>query len=102
MASLGVNPHTISLVMDHIGATQGTVTGVVYGSSCDLQQPGAETRRGLLISTGDTAGASSRWRLDTRILSHADQVHRRHGRRTVQNQSRKPGPIQICDDLSAG
>jgi hypothetical protein len=30
MASLGVNPHTISLVLDHISATRGTVTGAVY------------------------------------------------------------------------
>lgn len=30
MASLGVNPHTISLVLDHISATKGTVTGAVY------------------------------------------------------------------------
>jgi hypothetical protein len=30
MASLGVNPHTISLVLDHISATKGTVTGTVY------------------------------------------------------------------------
>jgi hypothetical protein len=31
MASLGINPHTISLVLDHISATKGTVTGAVYG-----------------------------------------------------------------------
>ena len=30
MASLGVNPHTISLVLDHISATKSTVTGAVY------------------------------------------------------------------------
>ena len=30
MASLGVNPHTISLVLDHISVTKGTVTGAVY------------------------------------------------------------------------
>jgi integrase len=30
MASLGVNPHTISLVLDHISAIRGTVTGAVY------------------------------------------------------------------------
>lgn len=30
MASLGVYPHTISLVLDHISATKGTVTGAVY------------------------------------------------------------------------
>ncbi len=30
MASLGINPHTISLVLDHISATKGTVTGAVY------------------------------------------------------------------------
>jgi integrase len=30
MASLGINPNTISLVLDHISATKGTVTGAVY------------------------------------------------------------------------
>ena len=30
MASLGVYPHTISLVLDHISAAKGTVTGAVY------------------------------------------------------------------------
>ena len=30
MASLGVNPHTISLVLDHISVTKGTVTGAIY------------------------------------------------------------------------
>jgi integrase len=31
MAALGVNPHTISLVLDHIiSVTKGTVTGAVY------------------------------------------------------------------------
>ena len=30
MASLGVNPHTISLVLDHVSAIKGTVTGAVY------------------------------------------------------------------------
>ena len=30
MACLGINPHTISLVLDHISATKGTVTGAVY------------------------------------------------------------------------
>jgi hypothetical protein len=30
MAALGVNPRTISLVLDHISVTKGTVTGVVY------------------------------------------------------------------------
>ena len=30
MASLGINPHTISLVLDHISVTKGTVTGAVY------------------------------------------------------------------------
>jgi hypothetical protein len=30
MASLGVNPHTISLVLDHISATKRTVTGTIY------------------------------------------------------------------------
>ena len=30
MASLGVNPHTISLVLDHISASKGTITGAVY------------------------------------------------------------------------
>ena len=29
MASLGVNPHTISLVLDHISATKGTVTSAI-------------------------------------------------------------------------
>ena len=30
IASLGINPQTISLVLDHISATKGTVTGAVY------------------------------------------------------------------------
>ena len=30
MASLGTNPHTIGLVLDHISVTKGTVTGAVY------------------------------------------------------------------------
>src|SRR5690349_20528550 len=30
MASLGINPHTISLVLDHTSVTKGTVTGAVY------------------------------------------------------------------------
>ena len=30
MATLGINPHTISLVLDHISVTKGTVTGAVY------------------------------------------------------------------------
>ena len=30
MASLGVNPHTISLVLDHISVTKSTVTSAVY------------------------------------------------------------------------
>ncbi|MGI9568480.1 MAG: tyrosine-type recombinase/integrase, partial [Desulfobulbia bacterium] len=30
MASLEVNPHTISLVLDHVSVTKGTVTGAVY------------------------------------------------------------------------
>jgi hypothetical protein len=30
MASLGINQHTISLVLDHISVTKGTVTGAVY------------------------------------------------------------------------
>ena len=30
MAALGVNPHTISLVLDHVSVTKGTVTGTVY------------------------------------------------------------------------
>jgi hypothetical protein len=30
MASLGIKPHTISLVLDHISVTKGTVTGAVY------------------------------------------------------------------------
>jgi hypothetical protein len=33
MASLGVNPHTISLVLDHISATKGTVTGTVTSNT---------------------------------------------------------------------
>jgi hypothetical protein len=30
MASPGIDPHTISLVLDHVSATKGTVTGAVY------------------------------------------------------------------------
>ncbi len=30
MAELGVNPHSISLVLNHVSATKGTVTGKVY------------------------------------------------------------------------
>ena len=30
MAALGINPHTISLVLDHVSVTKGTVTGAVY------------------------------------------------------------------------
>ena len=30
MASLGINPHTISLVLEHVSVTKGTVTGAVY------------------------------------------------------------------------
>ena len=30
MASLGINPHTISLVLDRISVTKGTMTGAVY------------------------------------------------------------------------
>ncbi len=30
MAALGINPHTISHVLDHISITKGTVTGAVY------------------------------------------------------------------------
>jgi len=30
MAALGINPHTISLVLDHISASKGTITGAVY------------------------------------------------------------------------
>ena len=30
MASLGINPHTISLVLDHTSVSKGTVTGAVY------------------------------------------------------------------------
>ncbi len=30
MASLGISPHTISLVLDHVSVTKGTVTGAVY------------------------------------------------------------------------
>jgi integrase len=30
MATLGINPHTISLVLDHISVTKATVTGAVY------------------------------------------------------------------------
>ena len=30
MASLGVSPHAISQVLDHISVTEGTVTGAVY------------------------------------------------------------------------
>ena len=30
MAELGVSPHTISLVLNHVGARRGTVTGKVY------------------------------------------------------------------------
>ena len=30
MAALGVNPHTIALVLDHISTTKATVTGAVY------------------------------------------------------------------------
>jgi hypothetical protein len=33
MASLGVNPHTISLVLEHISATKGTVTGTVTSNT---------------------------------------------------------------------
>jgi len=42
MASLGVNPHTISLVLDHISATKGTVTSAVYVKySFDREKRGA-------------------------------------------------------------
>jgi integrase len=34
MAALGINPHTISLVLDHISATKGTVTCAVYVKYC--------------------------------------------------------------------
>jgi hypothetical protein len=30
MAELGVSPHTISLVLNHVSARRGTVTGKVY------------------------------------------------------------------------
>jgi len=30
MAALGINPHTISLVLDHVSVTKGTITGAVY------------------------------------------------------------------------
>jgi integrase len=30
MAELGVNPHTISLVLNHVSAVKGTITGAVY------------------------------------------------------------------------
>ncbi len=30
MASLGINPYTISLVLDHVSVSKGTVTGAVY------------------------------------------------------------------------
>ena len=30
MAELGVNPHTISLVLNHISARNGTITSAVY------------------------------------------------------------------------
>ena len=30
MAELGVNPHTISLVLNHISAQKGTITSAVY------------------------------------------------------------------------
>jgi len=30
MAELGVNPHTVSLVLNHVSVRRGTVTGKVY------------------------------------------------------------------------
>ncbi len=45
MASLGINPHTISLVLDHISVTKGTVTGAVYVKySFDREKRGALER----------------------------------------------------------
>ena len=38
IASLGINPHTISLVLDHTSATKGTVTGAVYEYSFDREK----------------------------------------------------------------
>lgn len=39
MASLEINPHTISLVLDHTSVTKGTVTGAVYNKySYDRQK----------------------------------------------------------------
>ncbi|MGE0055335.1 MAG: tyrosine-type recombinase/integrase [Hyphomicrobium sp.] len=57
MASLGVNPHTISLVLDHISATKGTVTSAVYVKySFDREKRDALERwtthlEGLIIRT---------------------------------------------------
>jgi phosphoserine phosphatase len=30
MAELGINPHTISMILNHVSARQGTITNKVY------------------------------------------------------------------------
>jgi hypothetical protein len=30
MAELGINPHTISMILNHVSARQGTITSKVY------------------------------------------------------------------------
>ena len=30
MAEMGISPHTISLVLNHVSARKGTITGAVY------------------------------------------------------------------------
>ena len=58
MASLGVNPHTISLVLDHISATKGTVTGAVYVKySFDREKRDALERWATHLETLTTRGA---------------------------------------------
>ena len=53
MASLGVNPHTISLVLDRISVTKGTVTSAVYVKySFDREKRDALERWATRISTG--------------------------------------------------
>ena len=63
MASLGVNPHTISLVLDHISVTKGTVTSAVYVKySFDREKRDALERwathlDGLVGRTGGSSGS---------------------------------------------
>ena len=61
MAEIDVSPHTISLVLNHVSATQGTVTGKAYVQyQYDREKRAALDAWGTRLETIVAGGDASR------------------------------------------